>query len=159
MAGAQALPTSPYGSGGGGGGAPTNAQYVVLTADGTLSDERVLTAGANVTVTDGGAGSTVTVAALAGGMKFNTVTTSANPYNFASTDNVVFANPTSDQMLSLPAAVANTGRVLTIKRVTVNAFVVTVNTGGETIDGSTSKILTGYDALTVISDGTNWRVI
>jgi hypothetical protein len=101
----------------------------------------------------------VTVAALAGGMKFNTVTTSANPYNFASTDNVVFANPTSDQTLSLPAATVSTGRVLTIKRVAANGFTVTVSTSGENIDGSTTKILLGYDSLTVISDGTNWRVI
>jgi hypothetical protein len=45
-----------------GGGAPTNASYVVLGADGTLTDERVLTAGANISVTDAGAGSTVTIA-------------------------------------------------------------------------------------------------
>ena len=30
---------------GGGGGAPTDAEYVVLSANGTLTDERVLTAG------------------------------------------------------------------------------------------------------------------
>lgn len=155
----QVLPSPIDDGGGGGGGAPTSAQYVVLATDGTLSDERVLTAGANVTLTDGGAGSTVTVAALSGGMKFNVVTTSAQPYNFASTDNVVFANPTSNQMLSLPAANVSTGRVLTIKRVAVNGFTVTVNTGGENIDGSTSILLSGYDSVTLISDGTNWRVI
>lgn len=49
--------------GGGGAGAPTTAQYVTLATDGTLSAERVLTAGANITLTDAGAGSTVTVAA------------------------------------------------------------------------------------------------
>ena len=51
-------------SGSGGGGAPTNAQYVVLALDGTLTDERVLTGGTTgpgITITDGGAGSTVTV--------------------------------------------------------------------------------------------------
>lgn len=53
--------------GGGGGGAPTDAQYVVLSANGDLTSERVLTAGANITITDGGAGSTVTIAASAGG--------------------------------------------------------------------------------------------
>ena len=41
---------------GGGGGAPTNAQYFTLTADATLSDERVLTFGTGLTATDGGAG-------------------------------------------------------------------------------------------------------
>lgn len=52
---------------GAGGGAPADAQYVVIAADATLTDERVLTAGAGVAVTDGGAGSTVTVAAAADG--------------------------------------------------------------------------------------------
>ncbi len=47
---------------GGGSGAPTDAQYVTLATDGTLSGERVLTAGDNVTLTDAGAGGAVTVA-------------------------------------------------------------------------------------------------
>ena len=50
---------------GGGSGAPTSAQYVVLSADGTLTDERVLTAGTGITITDAGAGSTVTVGVTA----------------------------------------------------------------------------------------------
>lgn len=48
---------------GGGGGAPTGAQYVTLATNGSLSDERVLTAGNGVSLTDNGAGSTVVVAA------------------------------------------------------------------------------------------------
>ena len=46
---------------GGGGGAPTNAQYVALAGDATLTQERVLTAGRGVLLTDAGAGSTVTL--------------------------------------------------------------------------------------------------
>ena len=49
-------------SGGGGGGAPTGAEYVVLTANGSLTHERVLTAGTGISITDGGAGNAVTVA-------------------------------------------------------------------------------------------------
>lgn len=48
--------------GGSGSGAPTDAQYVVLSTDGDLSDERVLTAGTYIDLTDAGAGSTITVA-------------------------------------------------------------------------------------------------
>lgn len=48
------------------GGAPTNASYVTLGANGTLSDERVLTAGSGISITDGGAGSTVTIASTGG---------------------------------------------------------------------------------------------
>lgn len=43
-------------------GAPTAAQYVTLATDATLSNERVLTAGNGITLTDAGAGSTITVA-------------------------------------------------------------------------------------------------
>lgn len=54
-------------SSGGGGGAPVNATYVVLSLNGTLTNERVLTAGSNITLTDGGAGSTITIASTASG--------------------------------------------------------------------------------------------
>jgi len=54
-------------SGGGGGGAPTDASYVTLGVNGTLTNERVLTAGTGISLTDGGAGSTVTIAATGGG--------------------------------------------------------------------------------------------
>ncbi len=43
-------------------GAPVGAQYVTLATDGTLTSERVLTAGKNISLTDAGAGSTVTMA-------------------------------------------------------------------------------------------------
>jgi len=52
---------------GGGGGAPTNATYVTMSLNGALSAERVLTAGANITITDGGANGPVTIASTAGG--------------------------------------------------------------------------------------------
>ena len=55
------------GIGGGGGGAPTDAQYITLATNGTLSNERVLTAGSGITLTDGGAGSTLTIASTGGG--------------------------------------------------------------------------------------------
>ena len=59
---AQGRITSASDGSGGGGGAPVDAQYVVLATDSTLTDERVLTAGSNISITDGGAGSTVTIA-------------------------------------------------------------------------------------------------
>jgi hypothetical protein len=52
--------------GSGGGGAPTDSQYVVLAAAGGLSNERVLTAGTGITITDAGAGKAVTIAGFSG---------------------------------------------------------------------------------------------
>lgn len=61
-------PTNQSG-GGGGGGAPTDATYLVLNADSTLTDERVLAvASGELTKTDGGVGASLTLglAAIAG---------------------------------------------------------------------------------------------
>jgi|GEM_PF-1624622 hypothetical protein len=48
--------------GGGSGGAPTDAEYVVMALNGTLTNERVLAAGTGISLTDGGAGSNATIA-------------------------------------------------------------------------------------------------
>jgi len=48
---------TPSTSGGSGSGAPVDAQYVTLATNGTLTVERVLTAGAGISITDAGAGS------------------------------------------------------------------------------------------------------
>lgn len=46
---------------GGGGGAPTDAQYLTLATNGSLSGERVLTPGTGLVAADGGAGSSYTL--------------------------------------------------------------------------------------------------
>jgi hypothetical protein len=46
---------------GGGGGAPTNAEYVVVSLDATLTDERVITGGTGITLVDGGANGNITI--------------------------------------------------------------------------------------------------
>jgi len=50
-------------TGGGGSAAPTDAEYVVMALNGTLTNERKLTAGSRISITDGGAGGNVTIAA------------------------------------------------------------------------------------------------
>lgn len=60
---------------GGGGGAPTNAQYLTLAVDATLSDERVFTPAARLAATDGGAGGNYTLdLAVIGGLTPGTYT-------------------------------------------------------------------------------------
>jgi hypothetical protein len=59
--GLDVLPPIPA-SGGGSGVAPANATYVVMSLDPTLTNERVLTAGNSITITDGGANGPVTIA-------------------------------------------------------------------------------------------------
>jgi hypothetical protein len=50
----------------GGGGTPVDATYVVMSNHSTLSQERRLVAGTNITIVDGGANSTVTISASGG---------------------------------------------------------------------------------------------
>ena len=50
------------------GGAPSDASYVCLGTNLTLTNERVLTQGSAITITDAGAGSTCTVAVSTGGI-------------------------------------------------------------------------------------------
>ena len=52
-------------------GAPTNAEYVVLSANGTLTQERVLTAGDGISLTDAGAGSTLTISSSVNATDFS----------------------------------------------------------------------------------------
>jgi len=49
------------------GGAPVGASYVVIGSNATLTNERVLTAGSGITLTDGGANGNITIAASGGG--------------------------------------------------------------------------------------------
>lgn len=50
-----------------GGGAPTDASYVVLSSNATLTSERILTAGSGISIVDGGAGGNITISATGGG--------------------------------------------------------------------------------------------
>ena len=74
------------------------------------------------------------------------------------TDNLVVVSPTSaDTTVTLPVGLA--GRTLTIKRNSAT-YEVYVAPGSGTIDGATSyHVATNYQAVTFVSDGTNWLVI
>ncbi len=65
-------------------GAPTNATYVTLTTNASLSNERVLTSGQYISVTDNGAGSSVVIDAKTSQLAavFNTV----NNFNIHTSD-------------------------------------------------------------------------
>jgi len=66
--------------GGGGGGAPTASRYVLVsgTADADLTNERYLTAGAGIALTDAGAGGNITAAIDLPGLTANTTHTGAH---------------------------------------------------------------------------------
>jgi len=93
------------------------------------------------------------------------VTTQTGAYNVASNIEVVLANPSGGAFdVTLPNANLVIGRQITVKRSNTSANVVTVKSGGGTIDGvaaATGVALAGgsYASITVVSDGANWWVI
>lgn len=79
---------STVSAGGGGGGAPTDAQYLTLAANATLTNERVFTPGTNLTAVDAGANSTYTLNGPVFGMQaFALICTSAiTSYTYSDTE-------------------------------------------------------------------------
>ena len=71
----------------------------------------------------------------------------------------VYLCGTNSSAITLPTAVGNTGFKIQIKNIITSAVVVSAATN-ETIDGvSTATLVSQYDALTFISNGTNWFII
>jgi hypothetical protein len=81
--------------------APNTASYILVSANGNLASGRVLTQGANVTITDNGPGNTIVISAAGGGGGTGTVTNvsvvTAN--GFSGT----VANSTSNAAITLSA--------------------------------------------------------
>jgi len=95
------------------GGAPSTDTYVVLSASSTLPNERVLTAGTNITLTDGGAGGTITIASTAGGVSNVATGTGLTGGPITSTGTISLANT---------AVTAGTyGNSISIPQITVDA--------------------------------------
>lgn len=77
---------------------PVDAPYVTILANATLTNERVLTAGSNISITDGGSNSTVTMAATASGS--NTQIQYNDGGSFAAANTLTFNDV--DDVLKVP---------------------------------------------------------
>ena len=79
-------------------------------------------------------------------------------YTLTATDDIVSVTGTTT--ITLPTAAGIPGRKYTIKNSDVAATVTVDANGGETIDGSLTKLLTTqYQYLTILSDGVNWLIV
>lgn len=87
------------------------------------------------------------------------VRTETTTYTAAHDDFVILGNhATTAFTITLPAAADVTGERFFIKN--INAAAVTVDgAGAETIDDQTTVILSQYDSILVVSDGTEWWII
>jgi len=174
---------------GGSGTAPVGASYITLGLDGTLSAERVLTAGTNINISDGGANgnltvnvtSTPTFSGLITGQAGLTLTNGGylatergSDYSTTGTNNNV--NFGTSSLIRLTGASAQTitglangadGRQLTIVNAGSNAATLTNEAAGSTAG---NRIITGTGANISIPAGSSislvydsaasrWRVI
>jgi hypothetical protein len=96
---------------------------------------------------------------LSGGLSVSLQTVTGN-YTLVSTDTIVLANCSSNCTQTLPTAVGAKGTLYTIKMINAPTSQVTVaTTGGQTIDGQTTQILsTQYLSVDLTSDGSNWFI-
>ncbi|MEJ0073271.1 MAG: hypothetical protein WDN27_04305 [Candidatus Saccharibacteria bacterium] len=93
---------------------------------------------------------------------FTTNTQSGTTYTVGTTDTVVFADATSNNIsVTLPAASGTAGYRFYIKRIDSSGHTVTIlRSGSDTIDGMTSFTLDlQYTAFGVVSNGSAWYIL
>jgi hypothetical protein len=139
-------------------GAPVGAQYVTLATDGTLTSERVLTAGTAITITDGGAGSTVTVAASASGINAlaQTVETKTGAYTIQAADagKVIRMNATANFTVDSTTGFS-VGQKVDVIRIAAGACNVTQGSGA-TVNGTPGLVLRAqYSAASILCVASN----
>jgi hypothetical protein len=143
-------------------GVATNGQLAIGStgADPVLA---TLTAGANVTITNGAG--TITIAANTGSetVAYTGVNHAASPYTVLATDYYISADVTAGVISILLPNAPSTGRIFVIKdkvglSATSNITVTTVG-GAVNIDGATSFVMnTAYESVQVIFNGSTYEV-
>ena len=116
----------------------------------------------SLTLTTKGTGIVQTAATLKYAGVIAGLSTKTANYTLVATDHTVLGNATTASFsLTLPTSVGATGQVYIIKKVDSTANTVTIlTTSSQTIDGSTSKVLSyQYDGFQLQSDGANWMII
>ncbi len=127
---------------------------------GTLADGDIWTTSAGMYVRINGA----TVGPLGtggGGGGGYTVTTKTAGYTETATtgDVIILANLAAGFTIVLPTAVGNTAK-LTIKKMLAAGQIIIDGNGTQTIDGGLTATLTQqYEAITLVSDNSNWCII
>lgn len=90
-----------------------------------------------------------------------TIVFADSPYTVLAADATLFADATGGPItVNLPAAAANAGRIITVKKIDSSANEVTIDpNGAETLDGAvTQSIGVQYTSYSMQSDGANWFI-
>lgn len=97
---------------------------------------------------------------LQGNLFKRSVVTKTTTYTATVYDDVILVTTGSAWTLTLPTAVGNTGRLLTVIKTSSDFNALTIDANStETINGSlTTSINTQYERIELISDGSNWHI-
>lgn len=88
------------------------------------------------------------------------ITDTDSPYS-AGDESVIACDATGGNIVvNLPTAIGITGKTYIIKRIDGSGNTITVDgNGAETIDDNATQEINQYDALAIVSDGTEWWII
>ncbi len=156
------------GGGAGGGEANTGANSgtgasVFKNKTGVVLNFRRIRSGAGVTITENTDDITVSAAPTAPVYSVVTVT-GTNYVATPSNDYILVTNSGANRTVTLPSAVGNVGKQITIKKLDSGNSVLVSSVLNQTIDGvdatvSPYNIPVQYEALTVVSDGSAWWIV
>lgn len=147
------------------GGAPETAQYLTLATDATLTSERVLTAGTNISFTDGGAGSTLTISAdnhqaqhISGGSQAidgDQLDITYIPASGYSRETVTGTAPSLVHLTAHLKGISTALTTLDVDKVDDSEAFVTIGNSGNLAN---ERALTGGSYITVTDNGANSTV-
>ena len=89
------------------------------------------------------------------------VTSPTDDYEMTVDDVVILGNASSKNIIiTLPSASESSGKICHFKKLDATANTMTVSGNGANIDGSGTAVLTlQWEAIALVSDGTNWYII
>jgi hypothetical protein len=124
-------------------GAPTAAEYVVISLDATLSDERVLTAGTYMDIVDGGAGGNITL-----------------NFDATETDDVTWGNNTTGTWTFDAGGATNPTMAYANAMITLSHLTVTngINVGTSQSILGTTAITIGDNTQTIAINSSDWDI-
>lgn len=147
--------TLPVANGGTGQTSYTDGQLLIGNSTGNTLTKSTLTAGSNITITNGGG--SITIASTGGGSSTVTVATKTSGYTMTNSDDVILCDGTLT--ITMQSVASATSKPYRIKNIGTGVCTIAPN-GADTIDGQTSLIsATQYQAVELIPNGgTAWYV-
>ena len=129
----------------------------------TILNFRRLNAGSGVTITENT--NDITISAAPSAPIYNVVTISGTNYTATvANDYILFENAGANRTITLPTAVGNSGKLITVKKIDLGNTLSVATVSGQEIDGVDATatplaITVQYETVSLLSDGSNWFIV